>query len=109
MRCPNCDNELRERERSGISVDICPVCKGVWLDRGELDKLIERERRVLEDDDDDEKYASPHRGYEASESRRGQYDRERDRVEYAREGHKKKKSGFLSNLTEMLGGGGMDD
>jgi Zn-finger nucleic acid-binding protein len=35
---------LAERERDGIVVDVCPQCRGVWLDRGELDKIIEKSR-----------------------------------------------------------------
>ncbi len=42
MRCPIDGNELKMTERSGIEVDYCPTCRGVWLDRGELDKIIER-------------------------------------------------------------------
>ncbi len=42
MDCPLDGNELRITERSGIEVDYCPKCRGVWLDRGELDKIIER-------------------------------------------------------------------
>lgn len=41
MKCPVCDETLREILKQGVSVDICPGCKGVWLDRGELEKLIE--------------------------------------------------------------------
>ena len=40
MQCPVCDERMKEFERFGVSIDICPGCKGVWLDRGELDKLI---------------------------------------------------------------------
>ena len=36
-------------DRQGIEIDYCPTCRGVWLDRGELDKLIERESRWVED------------------------------------------------------------
>ena len=43
MTCPNCGEMLRERERSGIEIDVCPQCRGIWLDRGELDKLLARE------------------------------------------------------------------
>jgi N utilization substance protein A len=43
MNCPVCGQSLREVERSGVAIDICPGCKGVWLDRGELEKLIARE------------------------------------------------------------------
>ncbi|HRI44854.1 MAG TPA: zf-TFIIB domain-containing protein [Fimbriimonadaceae bacterium] len=42
MNCPNCSIPLRLAERQGIEIDYCPECRGVWLDRGELDKLIER-------------------------------------------------------------------
>jgi Zn-finger nucleic acid-binding protein len=43
MRCPHCpDATLSMTDRQGIEIDFCPQCRGVWLDRGELDKLIER-------------------------------------------------------------------
>ncbi|MCB1979595.1 MAG: zf-TFIIB domain-containing protein [Burkholderiaceae bacterium] len=43
MNCPHCpDTTLVISERSDIEIDYCPKCRGVWLDRGELDKLIER-------------------------------------------------------------------
>lgn len=42
MKCPVCQAELKIADRSGIEIDYCPTCRGVWLDRGELDKIIER-------------------------------------------------------------------
>ena len=46
MKCPVCENaNLMMTERSGIEIDYCPQCRGVWLDRGELDKIIERSSR----------------------------------------------------------------
>ena len=42
MKCPVCNVDLVMSERSGIEIDYCPQCRGVWLDRGELDKIIER-------------------------------------------------------------------
>ena len=42
-----------ELERSGVRIDACRNCRGVFLDRGELDKVVERERQLLEHDDDD--------------------------------------------------------
>ena len=43
MKCPVCENSnLLMSERQGIEIDYCPQCRGVWLDRGELDKIIER-------------------------------------------------------------------
>ena len=43
MKCPTCpDATLTMSERQGVEIDYCPQCRGVWLDRGELDKLIDR-------------------------------------------------------------------
>lgn len=42
MQCPVCDVTLSISSREGIEIDFCPQCRGVWLDRGELDKVIER-------------------------------------------------------------------
>lgn len=42
MKCPACDVTLSMSDRQGIEIDYCPQCRGVWLDRGELDKIIER-------------------------------------------------------------------
>ena len=42
MNCPICNVSLVMSERQGVEIDYCPQCRGVWLDRGELDKIIER-------------------------------------------------------------------
>ena len=42
MNCPNCKVALVMSERQGIEIDYCPNCRGIWLDRGELDKIIEK-------------------------------------------------------------------
>jgi Zn-finger nucleic acid-binding protein len=43
MKCPNCpESTLVMTDRQGVEIDYCPTCRGVWLDRGELDKLVER-------------------------------------------------------------------
>lgn len=43
MKCPICkDVDLLMTERSGVEIDYCPQCRGIWLDRGELDKLLEK-------------------------------------------------------------------
>jgi uncharacterized protein len=58
MKCPACQTLLTIADRQGVEIDYCPSCRGVWLDRGELDKLLERARRdedshrELEDSDD---------------------------------------------------------
>jgi uncharacterized protein len=51
MQCPNCQDTLIMTERQGIEIDYCPKCRGVWLDRGELDKIVERS--VLSSNGDD--------------------------------------------------------
>jgi Zn-finger nucleic acid-binding protein len=42
MNCPNCNVTLVMSDKQGIEIDYCPKCRGIWLDRGELDKIIER-------------------------------------------------------------------
>ena len=68
MKCPNCEETLVMADRQGIEIDYCPKCRGVWLDKGELDKIIERaateqssqnlkqqdEKRKKQNDDDDD-------------------------------------------------------
>jgi len=50
MKCPVCtDVRMREVEKDGVLIDICPDCKGVWLDRGELDKLMAEVREARQD------------------------------------------------------------
>lgn len=41
MKCPNCDHLLHITERQNVEIDYCPSCRGVWLDKGELDKIIQ--------------------------------------------------------------------
>ena len=43
MKCPSCSTTLVMADRQGIEIDYCPDCRGVWLDRGELDKILEKE------------------------------------------------------------------
>ncbi len=59
MKCPVCNVDLKMADRQGVEIDYCPQCRGVWLDRGELDKIIEKSsaaafdsRRDYDDDDD---------------------------------------------------------
>ena len=46
--CPNDNSQMQKISREGVDIDICPSCKGVWLDRGELDKLLVAEREESE-------------------------------------------------------------
>ena len=47
MNCPNCKSNLMMTDRNGVEIDFCPECRGVWLDRGELDKIIERSNQHI--------------------------------------------------------------
>ena len=76
MKCP-VDNELLVMtERSGVEIDYCPTCRGVWLDRGELDKIVERSETasqpVPRPRDAEETYSrgNHHGGRKSSKSRR---------------------------------------
>jgi uncharacterized protein len=57
MQCPTDGSTLVMSERSGVEIDYCPQCRGVWLDRGELDKIVERAGVVRNDPrHDDSRY-----------------------------------------------------
>ncbi|MEX1132827.1 MAG: zf-TFIIB domain-containing protein [Flavobacteriales bacterium] len=59
MKCPNCSVNLVMTDRSGVEIDYCPQCRGVWLDRGELDKIIERSSQPVRSDRvEDKRYYS---------------------------------------------------
>jgi Zn-finger nucleic acid-binding protein len=54
MRCPTCGTRLVEVERTAVLIDACPNCRGVWLDRGELDKILVKERQMAGGDPDED-------------------------------------------------------
>ena len=101
MKCPNCDQTLVMTERQGVEIDYCPTCRGVWLDKGELDKIIEKStaaesnqqlkqtdekinKRQNDDDDDDEG---------------GFFNR--NRRDDNNENPNRRKGGFLGNLFDF--------
>jgi Zn-finger nucleic acid-binding protein len=49
MLCPTCQVELKMADRQGVEIDYCPQCRGVWLERGELDKIIDRSLALTPD------------------------------------------------------------
>ncbi|MFD2740981.1 zf-TFIIB domain-containing protein [Sulfitobacter aestuarii] len=67
MQCPIDGTQLVMTDRSGVEIDYCPQCRGVWLDRGELDKIIERSvappppRAQERYDDEDDHHRAAHR------------------------------------------------
>jgi Zn-finger nucleic acid-binding protein len=54
LRCPTCGSRLVEVERSEVLIDACPSCRGIWLDRGELDKILVKERQMASADPDED-------------------------------------------------------
>lgn len=104
MQCPVCNVDLVLSERQGVEIDYCPKCRGVWLDRGELDKIIDR---VVE--------ATPAPSSRMPADTRG-YDRERNDRDHDREHdrhydhghhdddyykHKRKRGGLLGELFDF--------
>lgn len=74
MKCPKCNQPLVMSERQGVEIDYCPQCRGVWLDRGELDKILERstasESRRAEDPGDDDDWGREKAAREAAPRKR---------------------------------------
>lgn len=79
MKCPSCTAGLNTVIRNGVEIDICPRCRGVWLDRGELEKLL---REAPDEYDNDE-----------SEERGSRYRQPPE--------HQQRKKGFWSNLFDF--------
>ena len=100
MKCPNCDETLVMAERQGVEIDYCPKCRGVWLDKGELDKIIERsaeiEGRMEKPDTRDE-------GFRDDSYRKDDYNRQHDDEYYRKHGNRpyKKKRGFLGDFFDF--------
>ena len=94
MKCPVDERELLITHRDGIELDYCPQCRGVWFDRGELEKVIERSNRQVSDE-----YARPKKEYRDDDRyERKRYDDD-DRYEY--DYKKKKKKSILSDLLDF--------
>ena len=80
MKCPNDSTTLVMSERSGVEIDYCPDCRGVWLDRGELDKILDRAEKEFAQAAPVPPVAAPAQQYPDQRTRAPQYgDRDRDR------------------------------
>jgi hypothetical protein len=105
MKCPVCDVSLSISSREGVEIDFCPQCRGVWLDRGELDKVIERAASSLAPAGGaaapEERYDRPPR-YDDDRRRddRRDYD---DRQHYDDRGdpRKRKRRSFLDDIFDF--------
>lgn len=94
MPCPTCHVPLVMSERQGIEIDYCPQCRGIWLDRGELDKIIERSARdgAPAPQPQQPGYAQP--SYQQPQHHQKGYD---PRYDQSHHGYKRRKS-FLEEL-----------
>jgi Zn-finger nucleic acid-binding protein len=105
MKCPIDGSDLRISDRQGIEIDYCPQCRGIWLDRGELDKLLERNaqaqfgapppRSSARYDEPDRPYRDDDRRYRDDDRR--YHDDDRD----YRKSKKKRARSFLEEILDF--------
>ncbi len=89
MNCPVCNETLLLSEKQGIEIDYCPKCRGIWLDRGELEKIIERSNEVT-------------RPFDSSDRREKKYDDDEHHYKYKDKDYKyNKKKGFLGDIFDF--------
>ena len=87
MKCPTCDVTLLMSDKNGIEIDYCPQCRGIWLDRGELEKIIERSTE----------HYSKKENYGEDMNRYGR----NDYGDYKKHPHHKRKSSFLGDIFDF--------
>jgi len=107
--CPVCNLDLQRAQRQGVEIDYCPQCRGIWLDRGELEKLIERSVSEFHDDQDGysagNQYREDYGRYEGEHHGRSsgrEHGRGHDRG-YGGEhgGRRERRGGFLGDLFDF--------
>ena len=101
MKCPVCkDKDLVMSERSGIEIDYCPECRGVWLDRGELDKIIERN---MASQQETYREAAPQKEYRKEKYYENKKHYDDDYKYHDKHSHygKHKKRSFLSDIFDF--------
>jgi len=104
MKCPNCDQTLVMTERQGVEIDYCPTCRGVWLDKGELDKIIEKSTAVesnqnLKQNDEKRKQRQNDDDDDDDDDEGGFFNR--NRRDDNNENPNRRKGGFLGNLFDF--------
>ena len=93
MKCPNCNVALTMADRNGIEIDYCPDCRGVWLDRGELDKIIERSAQPS--------VQQPPVPQQSNYPTQERYYSEKDKYYSDKDRYYKKKKGLLGDLFDF--------
>ncbi|MEI8390678.1 MAG: zf-TFIIB domain-containing protein [bacterium] len=95
MKCPHCNVNLVMSEKQGVEIDYCPECRGIWLDRGELEKIIERSTQS---------YAEPQRSpaYSNDHHYEKQYKQGHNEHSYGHHGDQKhRKKSFLEDIFDF--------
>jgi Zn-finger nucleic acid-binding protein len=92
MKCPKCSQTLLMSERQGVEIDYCPDCRGVWLDRGELDKIVQRSGEA----ETERAPSGPSRDYAEQRGGYGEH-----RKEDAQRHRPKRRGSFLSELFDF--------
>ena len=95
MRCPSCGSRLVELERSDVLIDACPTCRGIWLDRGQLDKILGMERRMERGGEADEDF------FREMEGRRRSEPQQPRRYEPEHEHPRRRRRGLLEDLLDF--------
>lgn len=101
MKCPVDGTTLAMSDRNGVEIDYCPTCRGVWLDRGELDKIIERSYEEPVQLAEPTPPPPPSRPVapQPPVQNHGGYD---EHTRYEKPRRKKKKGGFLEEIFDFL-------
>ncbi len=82
MKCPVCKEvSLTMSERSGVEIDYCPECRGVWLDRGELDKIIEKVNQAPQNSGPQQVSAQGQTSYNQGQHQNYKYKRKKSFLE----------------------------
>ncbi|MEW6697469.1 MAG: zf-TFIIB domain-containing protein [Bacillota bacterium] len=88
MYCPKCEAPMRQAKKEGVIIDVCPSCRGVWLDSGELEKIMHEAQHEMAE------YEELYKHYDKHSDKHKHYDHHH--------GYKKKKHGVYSILKDIF-------
>ena len=99
--CPKCESPMRSYERNGVTIDQCTGCRGVFLDRGELERLVDAEGSFYEERGVSREVPAHQERDDRDEHRHQEYDRQEHGEDRHAPRKKRKKESFLSDLLEF--------
>ena len=103
LTCPKCRGEMRTYERNGILIDQCEECRGIFLDRGELEPLLDAERGFeRRSEGDEDRHDQWHRGHHHDDDHHDHHDHDDDR---GKSGRGRRRASATQFLSDFLGGG----